>query len=76
MQTLSALLQPSPPDSQAPLLLLAYKERDPSERELWQMARERGIWMEKVDVITGHERHGAEGATEIWIGGAGPRLDR
>lgn len=83
IQTLSALLQPAPTDSdstttQRPLLLLAYKERDPSERELWQMAHESGIWMDKVDVVAGHEvpLGREEGATEIWIGGVGPRPDR
>lgn len=51
------------------MLLLAYKERDPSERELWGMAEAQGIRLELVDVIRGHEADGKPGATEIWIGG-------
>lgn len=51
-------------DSRSPLILLAYKERDPAERSLWDMAREVGIIFEKVG-----ERCGAGGdPVEIWIG--------
>lgn len=72
INTLSALLNPS--TGPAPFLLLAYKERDPSERELWHMAETRGIWWEMVDVIKGHEAEGAgAGATEIWVAGRGER---
>lgn len=53
------------------MLLLAYKERDASERELWGMAEEKGLKMEMVDIIRGHEAEGKAGATEIWIGGMG-----
>ncbi|KAJ9105417.1 hypothetical protein QFC21_001788 [Naganishia friedmannii] len=94
IKTLTSLLGPtsrthkpdaSDPDqemssSRSPLLLLAYKERDASERELWEMARENGIWMEMVDVIRGHEAsptfegdEAVAGATEIWIGGMSER---
>lgn len=86
IKTLTSLLnpanqthdKPSAP-ARAPLLLLAYKERDASERELWDLAKQHGIWMELVDVITGHEgdrpsEEGAGGgATEIWIGGMGEK---
>lgn len=95
IKTLTSLLQPraprndpthpnsNPEPKPSPLLLLAYKERDSSERELWELAKENGIWMEMVDVITGHEAAGRSegegdeepgaGATEIWIGGMGER---
>ncbi|KAJ9120634.1 hypothetical protein QFC22_002563 [Naganishia vaughanmartiniae] len=93
IKTLTSLLNPAPDtyinkpntsgrpkeSSPSPLLLLAYKERDASERELWELAKENGIWMELVDVIRGHEAVGQSGgvevagATEIWIGGMGER---
>lgn len=75
ISTLRALLHPASSASAPPLLLLAYKQRDPAERELWRLAREQGIEMHLVDVIRGHEAVGAEGATEIWIGGVGLRSD-
>ena len=48
-----------------PLVLLAYKERDPAERQLWDMmARETGIVLECVG-----RRAGAGGLpVEIWLG--------
>lgn len=70
VSTLVSLLRPDA-QGNTPMLLLAYKERDPSERELWDMARARGLTLELVDVITGHEEQGMAGATEIWIGGMG-----
>ncbi|GHJ84341.1 hypothetical protein NliqN6_0743 [Naganishia liquefaciens] len=70
VNTLVGLLQPDA-EGHAPMLLLAYKERDPSERELWDMVRARGLTLELVDTITGHEEEGMTGATEIWIGGFG-----
>lgn len=48
-----------------PLVLLAYKERDPAERQLWDMmARETGIVLECVG-----RQAGAGGLpVEIWLG--------
>lgn len=34
------------------------------------------MWLQMVDVIRGHEGRDGAGATEIWIGGAGPRPDQ
>jgi len=50
---------------QNPLVLLAYKERDPAERRLWDMmTRETGIVLECVG-----RRAGAGGLpVEIWLG--------
>ncbi|OCF39066.1 hypothetical protein I317_07136 [Kwoniella heveanensis CBS 569] len=49
-----------------PLLLLAYKQRDAAERDLWGMLREKGVGMVLVDKVKGAEE---EGETEIWVGG-------
>ena len=48
-----------------PLVLLAYKERDPAERQLWDMmARETGVILECVG-----KQPGAGGLpVEIWLG--------
>jgi len=48
-----------------PLVLLAYKERDPAERQLWDMmARETGVVLECVG-----KQPGAGGfPVEIWLG--------
>jgi hypothetical protein len=48
-----------------PLVFLAYKERDPAERQLWDMmARETGIVLECVG-----RQAGAGGLlVEIWLG--------
>lgn len=48
-----------------PLVLLAYKERDPAERELWDMmTRETGVVLECVG-----RQAGAGGLpVEIWLG--------
>jgi hypothetical protein len=48
-----------------PLVLLAYKERDPAERQLWDMmARETGVVLECVG-----KQAGAGGLpVEIWLG--------
>jgi len=48
-----------------PLVLLAYKERDPAERQLWNMmTRETGIVLECVG-----KQAGAGGLpVEIWLG--------
>jgi protein N-lysine methyltransferase METTL21D len=52
-------------DSVHPLVLLAYKERDPAERQLWDMmTRETGIVLECVG-----RQAGAGGLpVEIWLG--------
>jgi hypothetical protein len=49
-----------------PLILLAYKERHPSERILWEMAKEVGIDFgeKEVECVAGA---GGE-KVEIWIG--------
>lgn len=47
-----------------PLILLGYKERDPEERTLWEMARGVGIIFERIG-----ERRGTGGnEVEVWIG--------
>lgn len=66
VQTLTALLKPSH-QAHRPPLLLAYKQRDEAERDLWDMLRERGIVLDKVDEIQGAEE---EGQVEIWFGQA------
>lgn len=54
----------SDPRPHHPLILLGYKERDPSERSLWDVAQNIGIRFEQVG-----ERRGAGGEPiEIWIG--------
>lgn len=53
-------------DGPPPLLLLAYKQRDEAERDLWGMLAERGIRMVLVDRVPGAE---TTGETEIWVGG-------
>jgi hypothetical protein len=72
ISTLVNLLSSDPSKGgEAPMLLLAYKERDASERELWGMAQAKGLKLEMVDIIRGHEADGKAGATEIWIGRMG-----
>ncbi|KAI0057207.1 hypothetical protein BV25DRAFT_1920310 [Artomyces pyxidatus] len=63
LRTLSSILALS--SSRHPLVLLAYKERDPAERELWDLlARETGIILERVG-----SQAGAGGQeVEIWMG--------
>ncbi|KZT25126.1 hypothetical protein NEOLEDRAFT_1178551 [Neolentinus lepideus HHB14362 ss-1] len=64
VRTLSSLVTFSTSKSNAPLILLGYKERDAGERKLWSMVKEIGADFEKVG-----ERHGAGGApVEVWIG--------
>jgi len=47
-----------------PIILLGYKERDPEERTLWELARNIGISFKQIG-----ERKGAGGApVEIWLG--------
>ncbi|WVQ94634.1 hypothetical protein IAU59_001714 [Kwoniella sp. CBS 9459] len=57
-----------PPFLARPLLLLAYKQRDPAERDLWDMLRDEGVGMVLVDKVIGAEE---EGETEIWVGSMG-----
>ncbi|KAA1475529.1 hypothetical protein DENSPDRAFT_860856 [Dentipellis sp. KUC8613] len=79
VQTLKALIalsSPSPSNSEdvdagelhtrkQPFILLAYKQRDPAERELWDMlAKEAGVQLEQVGAVAGA---GGE-AVEIWLG--------
>jgi hypothetical protein len=65
--TLSALLDPPAlPRGERPMLLLAYKQRDPGERELWSMLEEKGITLRQVDEVRGAEE---DGKVEIWVGG-------
>ncbi|ORX33635.1 putative methyltransferase-domain-containing protein [Kockovaella imperatae] len=64
LRTLCSLMKPTSA-VEAPMLLLAYKERDPGERELWEMLRKEGIRMTNVDVIQGAEE---EGVVELWVG--------
>lgn len=47
-----------------PLIVLGYKERDLSERSLWDLVQEIGISFEQVGEVKGA---GAE-YVEIWIG--------
>ncbi|KDQ21159.1 hypothetical protein BOTBODRAFT_99581 [Botryobasidium botryosum FD-172 SS1] len=54
------------PSPTPPLALLAYKERDPSERTLWEMARGVGIHFEQIDAISG----AGGDPVEIWLGSA------
>jgi hypothetical protein len=56
-----------PPTGERPPLLLAYKQRDEAERELWGMLKSEGIDLKKVDEVKGAEE---EGFVEIWIGTA------
>lgn len=74
LSTLVSLLKPSETvqlrgGGRGPRLLMAYKQRDEAERELWAMLKAEGIAMTLVDVIQGSEE---DGAVEIWVGGASP----
>ncbi len=70
--TLASLLALSDHDDAAaglgarePLVLLAYKERDPGERRLWDMmARQVGVALERV----GSEAGAGGPPVEIWVG--------
>ncbi|EIW66798.1 hypothetical protein TREMEDRAFT_70051 [Tremella mesenterica DSM 1558] len=66
LRTISSLLM-TPEGNMQPVLLLAYKERDPGERELWDMLRDAGVNMKLVDKVRGCEE-GEEGTVEIWSG--------
>lgn len=69
LSTLVALLTPDQTGS-GPLLVLAYKERDAAERELWPMMQQKGIWTVKIGAILGADT--GTGETEIWIAGMAP----
>ena len=56
-----------PSSGRRPPLLLAYKQREEAERELWDLLRGNGITLELVDKVGGAEE---EGAVEIWVGQA------
>lgn len=56
-----------PSTGERPPLLLAYKQREEAERELWGLLQDHGIKLELVDKISGAEE---EGAVEIWVGQA------
>lgn len=58
VRTLSALLKGDTP------LLLAYKQRDAGERDLWRMLEEEGIQAHLVDTVQGAEE---VGETEVWV---------
>jgi hypothetical protein len=68
LRTLSALLDPPvlPPGRELPMFLLAYKQRDPGERELWSMLEGKGIKLRQIDEVRGAEE---DGRVEIWVGG-------
>lgn len=63
LKTLTSLLS----HARAPKLLLAYKERDPGERELWGLLEQRGVMLELVGKIRGAEE---DGQVEIYVGGS------
>jgi hypothetical protein len=56
-----------PSTGERPPLLLAYKQRDEAERELWGMLKSEGIVLKLIDKVQGAE---VDGETEIWIGKA------
>ena len=71
LSTLTSLLALSGHDGDAaaagarePLVLLAYKERDPGERRLWDMMADVGLALEQV----GSEIGAGGPPVEIWMG--------
>jgi len=64
LQALRSLLLLPMPDDRPTNIILAYKERDPKERELWQMAEKEGVWFSHVTDVLGH---GGQ-PVEIWHG--------
>ena len=56
-----------PTSGERPPLLLAYKQREEAERDLWALLSGQGIKLELVDKIAGAEE---DGAVEIWVGQA------
>ena len=67
VKTLTSLMIPKDRDDR-PRLLMAYKQRDPAERELWGMLEKEGVEMTFVQTIRGAERGKEE--VELWIGQA------
>ncbi|ORY29539.1 hypothetical protein BCR39DRAFT_467467 [Naematelia encephala] len=65
LSTLTALLLPQ--GDERPYFLLAYKQRDAAERELWGMLDDKGIKVDLVALVQGAEE---EGEVEIWVGRA------
>ncbi|QRW21616.1 hypothetical protein RhiXN_06605 [Rhizoctonia solani] len=65
LDTLVGLLQGPSDSGSSPIVLLAYKCRDPAERTLWTDALARGISFVQVDTVKGVR----EPAVEIWLGG-------
>lgn len=63
--TLSSLLDPPHTSAKTPMLLLAYKQRDPAERSLWSLLEEKGVELQMVDGVRGSEE---DGKVEVWIG--------
>lgn len=61
LQTVSKLMRTG---EKSPIILLGYKERDESERDLWRMMETMGIRLEKV----GQRQGAAEPDVEIWFG--------
>lgn len=59
VKTLKNLLVPGPP------LLLAYKQRDEGEKDLWRLLKAEGVFMDLIDNIPGSEDYGE---VEIWVG--------
>ena len=59
--------KPDSPKEQPPRILLAYKERDPAERELWGMLSDIGLTLKEIDRVPG--TGGAE--VEIYVGAFG-----
>ncbi|CDO69672.1 hypothetical protein BN946_scf184851.g60 [Trametes cinnabarina] len=63
VRTLSSLIRLSAP-SKTPVIILGYKERDTTERTLWDLMKTIGVNFQQVG-----ERMGAGGqAVEVWIG--------
>jgi hypothetical protein len=65
LDTVTALLKGPSSSATPPIILLAYKCRDPAERTLWTEALARGISFVQVDTVNGVR----EPAVEIWLGG-------
>ena len=65
ISTLSSLMRPKGDKPVSPRLLLAYKQRDEAERELWGSLEAIGIILRLIDIVPGAEQ---EGQVEIWVG--------
>ena len=53
IRTLSQLSRLRPDPELTPTVLLAYKERDPDERRLWDMAKDIGLNFEEIARVPG-----------------------